>query len=178
MRKVKAIAQLDYEKDVTLFTPTISTGDIASLGLSEITIGLKTDMQQLDLNIFMYVWDYTDPDSPQKIKATYDGTYENFTVDKLGSAYCAGNNPVTPAVDIPFVLLIGALVLAVIFILLLFKALFKHRKIKKMARTMAKSQRNMQHYKQLYDDRELSSNERKAYLKAVKIYKKNQNKRD
>ena len=175
-KKVKAIAQLDYEKDVTMFSPTISTGDIASLGLSEITIGLRTGMQQLDLNIFMYVWDYTDPDSPQKIKATYDGTYENFTVDKLGSAYCAGNNPVTPAVDIPFVLLIGALVLIVVFLLLLIKALFRHRKIKKMARTMAKSQRNMQHYKQLYDDRELSSNERKAYLKAVKIYKKNQNK--
>ncbi|MBQ3736247.1 MAG: hypothetical protein II855_04870 [Candidatus Methanomethylophilaceae archaeon] len=178
VRKVKAIAQLDYEKDVTMFTPTISTGDIASLGLSEITIGLKADMQQLDLSVFMYVWDYTDPDSPQKIKATYDGTYENFTVDKLGSAYCAGNNPVTPAVDIPFVLLIGALVLIVVFLLLLIKALFRHRKIKKMARTMAKSQRNMQHYKQLYDDRELSSNERKAYLKAVKIYKKNQNKKD
>ena len=70
------------------------------------------------------------------------------------------------------------LVLVVLFIIILIRLLLKHRKIKRMARTMAKSKRNMQHYKQLYEDRELSSDERKAFLKAVKIYNKNKGKEE
>ena len=168
----------DYEKEVTVYAPSISTGDISSLGLSEMKIGIVADMKQLDLNMFMRVWDYSAEDGPVPIKAEYDGTYENFTAESLGT-YCAGNNPVSPALnDLPFILVILILVLVVLFIIILIRLLLKHRKIKRMARTMAKSKRNMQHYKQLYEDRELSSDERKAFLKAVKIYNKNKGKEE
>ena len=158
-------------RTVDVFTPTISTGDITSLGLSEMTVGIAVKMQQFDLNIFMYAWDVTDPDNPEKIKAEYSDGYEYFTVTELRT-YCAGNNPIAPGIETPFVFIIAGLAAAVMILLLLIRSLLRRRKIKKMAKTMAKSSRNMQHYGQLYSERSLSSNERKAYIKAKKIYAK------
>lgn len=175
--EVKAIDQLDFTKEVKTFSPSISTGDVSSLGLGEMTVGIAADMTPIDLNAFMYAWEVSDPQSPQKIKAEYKDGYEYFTVTSLGT-YTTGNNPITPVLGIPFLAAIGMVVLAVILILLIIKRLLVGRKIKKMARTMAKSKRNMQHYGQLYEDRELSSKERKAYLKARKIYRKNHKKDD
>ena len=170
-KDIQALKTPSVTRTVDVFTPAISTGDIASLGLSEMTVGIAVKMQQFDLNIFMYAWDVTDSDNPEKIKAEYSDGYEYFTVTELRT-YCAGNNPIAPGIETPFVFIIAGLAAAVIILLLLIRSLLRRRKIKKMAKTMAKSSRNMQHYGQLYSERSLSSNERKAYIKAKKIYAK------
>ena len=180
---VKILAQYDFlesvdflyskTKSLDVYRPTLSTGDVSSLGLSQMEIGVSAEFSSLDLDMFLYAWDVTDPDSPQKISAKSSEGYETFTVTSLG-AYCAGSNPLMPGSDMPFLYMIGIVVLAFLLIIIVIKILLGHRKVSKAAKKMAKSKKNMQHYKQLYDDGELTRSQEKAYRKAVKIYQKNQ----
>ena len=182
---VKILAQYDFlesvdflyskTKSLDVYRPTISTGDVSSLGLSQMEVGISAEFGNLDLSMFLYAWDVTDPDSPQKIAADSADGYETFTVTSLG-AYCAGNNPVMPGTDMPFLYMIGIVVLIFLAIIIVIKLLLGHRKVSKAAKKMAKSKKNMQHYKQLYDDGELTRSQEKAYRKAEKIYQKNQGK--
>ncbi len=161
----------EQTKELDACTPTISTGDISSLGLEKMEIGIAAEFESLDLPFFLRVWDISNPELPQTIDSEYTDGYQCFTVSSIGT-YASGNNPLSPGLDIPFLFIIGALVLLVIVILLLIKKLIKGRKVKKMAKTMAKSKKNMQHYRQMYEDGEMSKMQRKAYRKAVKIAEK------
>lgn len=182
---VKILAQYDFLKSVDflysktksmdVYRPSVSTGDVSSLGLTQMQIGISAEFTNVDLDMFLCAWDVTDPDSPQKIDAKSSEGYETFTVSSLG-AYCAGNNPLIPGTDMPFLYMIGIVVLVFLLIIIVIKILLGHRKVSKAAKKMAKSKKNMQHYKQLYDDGELTRSQEKAYRKAVKIYQKNQDK--
>ena len=180
---VKILAQYDFLKSVDflysktksldVYRPSISTGDVSSLGLTQMQIGISAEFTNLDLDMFLYAWDVSDPDSPQKIDAKSSEGYETFTVTSLG-AYCAGSNPLFPGNDMPFLYMIGIVVAIFLLIVIVIKLLLGHRKVSKAAKKMAKSKKNMQHYKQLYDDGELTRSQQKAYRKAEKIYQKNQ----
>lgn len=164
----------DQTKEVKTYTPTISTGDISSLGLDEMEIGIAAEFQQLDLSFFLTAWDVSDPELPKTVKSTYDDGYQCVTVSSIGT-YCPGNNPLSPGLDVPFLYIIGVLALIVVVILLFIRHLIKGRSIKKLAKGMARSRKNMQHYGKLYEEGELSRKERKAYRKALKIAAKNGN---
>ncbi len=161
----------DQTKELDAYTPTLSTGDVSSLGLEKMEIGISAEFQQLDLPIFLRAWNISDPELPVVIEADYTDGYQCFTVESFGT-YTTGNNPVSPGLDVPFVYILVALVLIVLVILILIKRMLKGRKIKKMAKTMAKSRKNMQHYGQMYDSGEMSKIQRKAYKKALKIAEK------
>ena len=160
---------LNIDADVKACTPSISVG-ITGLGLEEITLGLPMKIDPADISVFFYAWDISDPEHPAKIKADYSDGYETFTVSRL-STYCAGNNPLTPATDIPFLYLIAAAVLVIIILLLLIRHVIVGHGVKKRAKLMARSNRNMEHYGELYKKGELSSKERKAYKMARKMRK-------
>ena len=180
-KEVKVLAQYGFlssvdflygmTKEVEVYTPTVSTGDISSLGLESIEIGIPVEMANADLPFFVSAWDMSDPESPQKIDAKYLDGVEYITVSSLGS-YCVSNNPLTPGTGLPFIYIIVIVVLAIFILLFLIRALLRHRKISKTAKLMSRSSKNMQHYKQLYDAGELTRTQEKAYRKAEKRYAK------
>lgn len=157
---------------IMIITAGFDAMEPSDLGLESIMVGFEVELGPLDLDVFNTVWDVTDPENPVRIDAEYVDGYERARIANLG-VFAAGNNPVSPALnDIPFVAIIAALVLAIVLIILLIRGIFRGRKVKKLAKKMSRSKKNMKHYKSLYDARELSSLERKAFVKAVKIYRK------
>lgn len=170
---LKSIGPLyDMETETDAFIPLISTGDVSSLGLEEITIGLRVGMTDLDVEIFLTVWNYATPDDFEKIHAEKNGEFITFTASSMGT-FVAGNNPLSPALNgVPFLLIIIGVVVLIIVIVLLIRGFIRGRRVNKLAKKMSRSRKNMAHYRALYDDRELTSLEKKAFIKAVKLYKK------